>query len=340
MKILFFPGPSIINAYYKVLLEYCKAHGIETARSDSMSLISILRKGWSADLVHINWISKAEKNYWNLMIFSLSLVIFRAMGKKIVWTIHNYAPHENTHKVRSPMLRFILMVISTTLYTHYDELSKKLIAEFPFIDGKIQTLFHPTFETVHPRTSDTSEAKSGLGITDHKINILFFGYIRKYKGLSELLDLFKRTDNSHLRLMVVGSVDFYWENPDEKYNLLKRIVQYPDIFTHLEFVEDDQVQLYALSADVFIVPYLHYDTSGVIMLAVTFGKTVIARRSPFTDSFHGNPFILYDNETELEKILTNITHKTIFQKEKVIQKLQSCYSSARFYQLLHLIYTL
>jgi glycosyltransferase involved in cell wall biosynthesis len=108
---------------------------------------------------------------------------------------------------------------------------------------------------------------------DEKI-ILFFGFIRKYKGLDLLLDAMKdqRIKDAGIKLLVAG--EFY-----EDENIYKDQIDRADIKDRLilrtDFIPDNQVQLYLCAADAVIQPYRNATQSGVTPLAYHFEKPMV-----------------------------------------------------------------
>lgn len=338
MKILFYPEPSKINAYYKILRQYCEQNDISYTGTRSLSLFRVLRESSGCKLIHINWTARVEKNYLSIIKFCMIVLILRLLSKKIIWTIHNYYPHEDQNYKKSDFFKHLLKLIVHKIYTHSSsltELVKKQLGE----DSIVETIFHPTFETVHPLHT-TMTLKDISKDNANKIKILFFGYIRKYKGLQNIIKYFAHDSaNHHLKLVVTGSIEFYWENSQEKEQLIGALEREKYIETNLYFIEDENVAAHILTSDLLIIPYDRYDTSGVAMLAITFGKTAIIKESLFTKAFDDRqPFITYKTDDELALILRNLTQEQIEKKEQCVRHIQNTHSTKKFFQTLQKIY--
>lgn len=133
---------------------------------------------------------------------------------------------------------------------------------------------HPVYEffgTSIPK----EEARKQLGITSDKV-VLYFGYVRQYKGVMVLLEAMKQISDTYL--MVVG--EFY--DDESKYqqkvkdlNLSSRGGE-PCIRFVSEYVPNEQVATYFSAADVVVLPYLSATQSGITQIAYNFDKPVIA----------------------------------------------------------------
>jgi len=119
-----------------------------------------------------------------------------------------------------------------------------------------------------------SELKTKLGVEANHNVLLFFGYVRKYKGLDILLESFSEILAKHpdTYLLVVGE---FYDNPD----LYKNIIKKKNIGEHVilinEFVPNEEVYKYYQVSDVVILPYRSATQSGILNIAYGFNKPVI-----------------------------------------------------------------
>ncbi len=114
-----------------------------------------------------------------------------------------------------------------------------------------------------------AEARKIIGLQEEDKIILFFGFIRHYKGLDMLIKAMA-TDtikNTNIKLMVVGE---FYENAQPYYDLIKSLGLEDRIILHTQFVPDEEVKNYVCSADFIIQPYRNATQSGVTPLAYHF----------------------------------------------------------------------
>jgi len=143
----------------------------------------------------------------------------------------------------------------------------------------------PVVQALHPlydnfgQTVSKAEARQKLGIASDARVILFFGFIRKYKGLDLLLEAMKiikdQGRNSllyDLKLLIAG--EFY---EDEKIytDLIEKLDIKDSLLLHTEFIADSEVKNYICAADVVVQPYRTATQSGVTPLAYHFDKPMI-----------------------------------------------------------------
>jgi D-inositol-3-phosphate glycosyltransferase len=132
---------------------------------------------------------------------------------------------------------------------------------------------HPLFDNYGIKMS-REEALSALRFDPASSYLLFFGFIRAYKGLDLLIEAFsdERLKNSKLKLIVAG--EFYEDDAPyrqmiKKYNLENRVI------LHDHFIKDNEVSLYFSAADLVIQPYKTATQSGVTQIAYHFEKPMV-----------------------------------------------------------------
>jgi len=134
--------------------------------------------------------------------------------------------------------------------------------------------FHPSYFIFDQHRFDKKSAKRELGLTGKKV-ILFFGYIKPYKGLDILLQSFPKILNKfpEAHLLIVGEV----YGNDEYYLQLIAELQIKEKVTFIrKFVTDEEVEVYFKSADVLALPYKQATQSGVAQIGYTMNLGAVA----------------------------------------------------------------
>ncbi len=131
---------------------------------------------------------------------------------------------------------------------------------------------HPLY-TIFGGPVDRQEARKNLGITAPRM-LLFFGYVRKYKGLDVLLEALARLP-AELGVQLVIAGEFY--DPEHGYRDQIRTLKIEDrVILHPEYLPNDMVPRYFSAADAVILPYRSATQSGIAQIAYNFGTPVIA----------------------------------------------------------------
>lgn len=129
---------------------------------------------------------------------------------------------------------------------------------------------HPLYDNFGTRISK-EEARKKLKINEEDNVILFFGFIRKYKGLDILLDAFKILKASdkiqNLKLLIAG--EFYDDEKNYETFLNDPAIK-GGLILHTHFISNSEVKYYLGAADCVVQPYRNATQSGVTPLAYHF----------------------------------------------------------------------
>lgn len=224
---------------------------------------------------HILWNDKFE-----VFDRTVLMLYYRALGKRIVLTVHNVNTGErdaNDTYLNRCSLR-LQYTLADHIFVHTAKMKSQLADEFGVLTSRISVV--PLGINNSLRVSDltTAEAKRRLGIGAEERALLFFGRIAPYKGLEYLITALadiSRTDGSH-RLIIAGSIGDWSEYWHEVQQGISRGGVRERIIERIEFIPDDETELYFKAADVLVLPYSHIFQSGVLVLAYSFGLPVIA----------------------------------------------------------------
>jgi glycosyltransferase involved in cell wall biosynthesis len=187
---------------------------------------------------------------------------------KIICIADNVIPHEKrpgdaafTKYFIKPVDAFITM--SKDVLQDLKKFSKKPAVFNP----------HPVYDNYGEGISK-EEACKALGIDPKQKYILFFGFIRKYKGLDILLEAMgdKRLKEAGIKLIVAG--EFYGDK-DFYENLLDQYKLHEDTYMFTEFIPNDAVKYYFSAADLVVQPYRTATQSGITQVAYHFEKPMI-----------------------------------------------------------------
>jgi len=231
----------------------------------------------------LNWISvgwRIKKMPPHLIIFKYWLPFFgpcfgtiarvakRGTGTKVLYICDNVIPHE--HRPGDQAFTRYAFRAADYFIVQSDAVERELLGFWP--EAKWRNVPHPVY-TIFGNRIDRTQARRALGLTSERI-LLFFGYVRRYKGLHVMLDALARMDPAlDAQLLVVG--EFYGD--EERYReqitdlaLGKQVRIYPD------YVPNDQVSLYFSAADLVLLPYISATQSGIAQIAYNFDVPVIA----------------------------------------------------------------
>jgi D-inositol-3-phosphate glycosyltransferase len=224
---------------------------------------------------HILWNNKFE-----LFDRTLLMVYYKLLGKKIVFTAHNV--NAGIRDANDSFLnRFSLKIqyqLSDHIFVHTEKMKAELLSSFGVSPGKVTIIPFGINNTVPNTALTCEEARRQIGVGAGDKTLLFFGNITAYKGLEYLLaafiELSKKSED--YRLVIVGRP----KGHEDYWNQIKRTISSSglghQIIQRIEYIPDEQTELYFKAADALILPYTHIFQSGVLFLGYSFGLPVLA----------------------------------------------------------------
>jgi len=183
---------------------------------------------------------------------------------------HNVMPHERTPFARALSLRALRHGDGFIVHSEPDR--KSLESLLPGLRAEaVRRTVHPEYELFPVSGLGKAEARARLGIEGRVL--LFFGLVRKYKGLMDLIEAMAHVRNRDLVCVVAG--EFY--DKKAKYVSKTQQLKLGDRIRLVDrYVPNEEVELYFAAADVVVLPYRSASQSGVAQIAYRFGRPVIA----------------------------------------------------------------
>ena len=189
---------------------------------------------------------------------------------RVVAITDNVIPHEK-RPGDGPLTRYFLSACDG-----FVTMSRSVLSDLQRLGfGRKPALYrpHPLYDNFGPIKSK-SEALAALGLSDATGYLLFFGFIRAYKGLDIMLEAFadKRLVAMPIKLIIAG--EFYedaapYEALIQRYNLGERIIRATD------FIPNEKVVDYFCAADLIMQPYKNATQSGVSQIAYHFERPML-----------------------------------------------------------------
>jgi len=187
---------------------------------------------------------------------------------KVISIVDNMIPHEKRMGDRLLTQYFVKTVDG------FVAMSEKVKNDIKIFSHKPVSISpHPIFNHFgDPITK--MEARTKLGLPQEKKIILFFGYIRKYKGLDLLIQAMSSESIKKLdiQLMIVGE---FYEDASNYHDLVNSLGLQNQISFYSNYIPDGEVKNYVCSADFVIQPYKNATQSGVTPLAYHFEKSML-----------------------------------------------------------------
>jgi len=235
---------------------------------DMLRLHSRLKK-MSPGILHIQWthLPRLDAWFWKR---------WQSRGWKVVYTIHDLVPLAGTTPKYFQAGNENLPALADQVLVHSDNSRRQLLRQGLEKEKVSKIPLGPTL-TLPPATVDICQARQKLKLPAAAKVILFFGFIKPYKGLDILLQSLPIIEQSinPPHLLVAGQL----LEPFSRYqSILEQSPSATQIHWFLDFIPETELATFFAAADLVVTPYRQGSSSSIIDLAHTFNKPVVATR--------------------------------------------------------------
>jgi glycosyltransferase involved in cell wall biosynthesis len=240
----------------------------------------IKSKEWLDSINPFNWIKTASRikkhkpdliimKYWTSFFGpSLGSICKRQKKQsKSIAILDNVIPHEK-RIIDMPFTKYFLKHTDGYIVMS-EKVQKDLLKIKP--DAKYRFVNHPLYNHFGKAVNQL-EARKKLGLHPEKKTLLFFGFIREYKGLDLLIDAFGKLNDSY-QLIIAGESYGSFEKYDTQIQENKNTDR---IYKYVRYINDNEVPLFFSAADTCILPYKSATQSGITSISFNFELPMIA----------------------------------------------------------------
>ncbi len=219
------------------------------------------------DLVVFDW----WHPFFAMCHFTISGLIKKKFRKKILFITENFISHEGNFIDKRLTDIGLKNASSFMVLSNIVEKEVMMIA-----NGRNVYKSELPIYDCYSRDDKTSteNIRKQFGFSQNDKVLLFFGYVRKYKGLDLLIDAFPIIKNSipNAKLLIVGE---FYDSPDFYLNKIKQLQIEKDTVVVNQFVPNEEVGKYYKACDLVILPYRSATQSGILNVAYGFSKPVL-----------------------------------------------------------------
>ena len=268
--------------------------------------VRIIHLHWSNDIVGaVVWDTNPIKRWLRLALLVADVGLIRLRGLRIVWTIHNLVTHESGDRTAEISARRLLGWSCNQVILHSDSALKRVEHNYGLrLQHKAHVIPHGNYVGIYPPNPTRMRTlMDECGIEADSIVLLFFGAIRAYKRVPQLVKTFCRTQNPKLRLVIAGNA-----NPPELAQEIEAAAADDSrVRFRRGFVPDEDVAAYYDLANAVLIPLEQSLTSGSIVLAMTMCKaTILHDEGRVFDLVTSQSGVFYRSEAELIDVLDTI----------------------------------
>ncbi len=310
------------NPYFKLLYSHIleESPNIEIEQGRFYKLLFTPFK--VKNIIHLHWINVLYGSRFFLvsavkLIINFSLLfIYKLRGMKVVWTMHNYVSHDFKHPLIDKLGRKLIIKLAEVIIVH-SQVGKNYLKDTYQRKRDVFVIPHVNYINFYgDLVKDRLRPREKLGYQKSDIIFLNLGMLRPYKGLEELIKFFNQFSNDDiLKLLILGKGD------DLYIEKLKNMIKNENIVIENKFIPNEKIPLYFALADFSIFDYKEILTSGAAILSLSYAVPVIAPRQGDLIKLikDGQNGFLFNNEIELEKIISQIKNFPLAEKEKMRQ---------------------
>src|SRR5574338_161476 len=262
-----FPGKTQYDESGKTIKQASNKRLVNSINPFNWIKVASLIKKANADLIVFDW----WHPFFSFCHFTISFLIKTFYKNKILFITENVISHEGNAVDK------ILTKLGLSNANSFLALSEKVEDDLQFV-AKGRRVYRselPIYDCYNfDEKKKSASTKKDFGFEENSKLILFFGYVRKYKGLDLLIDALSeliKKDNCY-KLLVVG--EFY---DDEKFyqDKIKSFKLNDSVKVLNKFISNEEVAKYFEPADLVVLPYRSATQSGILNLAYGFLKPVL-----------------------------------------------------------------
>lgn len=262
------------------------------------------------NLLHYHWFEATDlKSLAGIFWKIFWIMLYKLIGGKIVWTIHNKYPHVNRFIGLNKILRKFLAKISNKLHVHCESAVKIMSPILKVSKQKFFIVEYPEFpvEIVDKQNSiDFFKHKyPEVKLSSEKRIFLSLGAIAEYKGLKEIIQLFYEIEEAIL--IVAGVVKKGSENYYQR--IVSTSNKKDNIILINKFIDEGELSFFYGFADYVIFNFDDILTSGSTILALNYNKKVIAPAMGCLKDIRDENLIFFEKDSgsnNLKNVLSNL----------------------------------
>jgi len=233
----------------------------------------------SPDMVILQW--------WHPYFAPCYFLLAKCMGKQnLTFVCHNVFPHERF--LLDKMLTRLALKNGKHFIVHAQKEAEELKQIMPNPDYQVTP--HPSYNAFCFEHMTRAQAREKLGLLPGEKVLLFFGFVRPYKGLKHLINAMPKIREAltDAKLLIVGEFGSAQDKAAyaEQIGDLKASIIIKDGYT-----PDREVEKYFAACDVVVLPYESATQSGIVQIAYGFGRPVVVT------NVGGLPDVVADNRT-------------------------------------------
>lgn len=255
-------------------------------------------------LLHYHWLEFQDlKSIAGMPWKLLSLWLYLLFGGRLIWTVHNLRPHDKKLPGFHLRLHRWFSKKAMIIHVHSEFAAREVYKHYQIKKKKIRILGHPPYPAHFvEKTKALENLKKQIKATipaDTSL-LLVFGAISEYKGIREILNIFQTLEGKYT-LLIAGYLKKNQESLDE--HIKDFVKRDPRIIYRQQFIPADLYPSLLSAADLCIFNHDYILTSGVVEMARSYNKKIIAPMLGPLQEIDDPSLYLFRDTTEMKNLI-------------------------------------
>ncbi len=259
-------------------------------------------------ILHYHWLHFQDLKALTGMPWKLFCIwLYKLLGGNLVWTVHNLTPHDQKWLSLHNAIYKWMAKKADKIHIHCNIVKEEVAQAYNAEPEKIFTLPHPEYN-LQRKSKDESitflNTTFDIEINYSKSVFLMFGNISEYKGIPEVIELFK-SEFKDAQLIIAGPIK---KGNDELAAEIRGLMSdSSNIILVPDFIQDEQIPFFFGASDAAVFNFRTILTSGTVKMAESFDKAIIAPNKGCLSEYSSNTkFHLFNNKQELTQSIKKV----------------------------------
>lgn len=316
VQLVFLPDWSKANPYQRLLYDELSGQGIPSKglQGRDFTLMWIWRNRSTVAILHLHWLfglydyQQRGISIPKVILFVLKVGLARFCGYRLFWTVHNFISHEATRVWLETIVRRFVALVCEGLIVHCQYARNLVVTHWSIPPDKIHVMPMGSYIGYYKDSSNRELASSRLSIPSHAFVFLFFGMVRKYKGIPELIEAFKQVREKHPDVwLIIAGAPHNEEIRDE----ITSLSEGGNIHLALQHIPDEEIQHYFHASDVVVLPFVNILSTSSALLALTFNKPcILPRKGCIPELMVPDAGMMYEHQSELAMCMLKMIERS------------------------------
>jgi len=263
-------------------------------------------------ILHYHWLEfqtlKALAGMpWKL----LCIILFKLLGGKIIWTIHNEQPHDGKFLTLHLYLHRCMARVADRLHVHCETAQQLMAGKLDVDIKKIHVIPHPAYpvkKRTKPESITVLQNNYDITLQGGFNTLLMFGRISSYKGILEVCEIVAN-HQLPVNLVIAGRVKYGNIDYHRKIKLYSENNRHIHLFA--DFIPEKDISAFFGASDIAVFNYKNVLTSGSVQLARDYGLNIVAPNKGCLSELEKEDSVqLFSTSEELKNLLITLPKKT------------------------------